>query len=131
MPRRPRTLDARHLHAEAYAEERHLAFLGETDRGNLAFGSAFAESARDENAVHWLEPGGDLIVVLFEQLGIQPTNVDLYPVGHAAVDQCLVERLVGVRQTDILADNPDRYLAFRILVAVENVLPPREIWSWR
>ena len=51
---------------------------------------------------------------MLEQLGVEPADVDLDPVGDAAVDQRLVQRLVGVRQADIFADDADRHLAFGV-----------------
>src|SRR3546814_11702371 len=47
----PRALDARHLHAEADAEEGHAALAREAHARNLAFGPALAKAAGAENAV--------------------------------------------------------------------------------
>src|SRR5947209_2344320 len=47
----PRTLDARHLHSEADAEEGDLALPGKLDARDLAFAAALAETARDEDSV--------------------------------------------------------------------------------
>src|SRR5215472_7565983 len=47
-----RRLDHRHLHAEADAEIGHLALAGEARRCDLAFGTALAEAARHQDAVH-------------------------------------------------------------------------------
>ena len=51
----PRRLDHRHLHAEADAEEGHLAFAGEAHGFELAGGAALAEAAGDQDAVHAFE----------------------------------------------------------------------------
>ena len=48
---------------------------------------------------------------MLEQLGVDPVDVDLGAVGDAAVDQRLVQALVGVGQADIFADDADRDLA--------------------
>ena len=50
-----RAFDAGHLHAEADAEERHLALAREANRGDLAFRAALAEPAGHQDAVHRLE----------------------------------------------------------------------------
>src|SRR3546814_19221189 len=42
----PRRLDARHLHAQADAEEGDVPFAREADAGDLAFGPALAEADR-------------------------------------------------------------------------------------
>ena len=127
----PRAFDAGHLHAEADAEERHVALAGEADAGDLAFRAALAEPAGHEDRVHRLELRGDLRIVLLEHLGVDPADVDLDPVGHAAVDQRLVERLVGVGQADVLADHADRHFAFGVLVAVDDVVPARQVGRGR
>ena len=78
-------------------------------------------------AVHRLELSGDLRIVLLEHLGVDPADVDPHAVGHAAVDQRLVQRLVGIGQADVLADHRDRHLAFGVLVAVHDVRPARQV----
>ena len=59
----PGPFDARHLHAEADAEEGHLALAGELHAGDLAFAAALAEPARDEDAMQRLEFGGEVGIV--------------------------------------------------------------------
>src|SRR5207253_5258279 len=44
-------LDHRHLHAEADAEERHVALARELHRMDLAFGAALAEAAGHQDAM--------------------------------------------------------------------------------
>ena len=85
----PRRLDARHLHAEADAEEGDVAFAGEFDRGDLALAAALAKAAGDENAVHRLQFGDDVGFRMLEQFGVDPLDIDLDPIGDAAVDQRL------------------------------------------
>ena len=51
-------------------------------------------------------------LVLLEQFGVEPVDVDLDAVGDAAVDQRLAQALVGVGQADIFADHADRHFAF-------------------
>jgi hypothetical protein len=74
-----------------------------------------------------------IAVRLLEQFGVDPLDVDLDPVGHAAVNQRLVERLVGILQADIFADDADGDFAFRVLLAVDDVVPApqvgREAWA--
>ena len=55
--------------------------------------------------------GGDLRLGMLEQFGVEPLDVDLHPVGEAAVDERLGQALIGVLQADIFADHADRDLA--------------------
>ena len=120
-------LDARHLHAEADAEEGNVALAGELDAGDLALAAALAEAAGDEDAVQRLELGDDVRVGMLEQLGVDPFDVDLGAVGDAAVDQRLAQALVGVGQADIFADDADRDLAVVMVDAVHDLGPARDI----
>ena len=106
MPAVPRRLDAGHLHAEADAEEGAPALAGEMDGGDLALAAALAEAAGDEDAVHRLELRGDLGLGMLEQLGVEPVDVDLDPVGEAAVDQRLGQALIGVGRPTYLPTTP-------------------------
>ena len=93
---------------------------------NLAFGPALAKTAGDENAVHRFEIGGEILVTL-EHFGVEPADVDLDPVRHAAVDERLVQRLIRVGQRDIFADDADRDFAFGIEITIDDIFPAREI----
>jgi hypothetical protein len=62
--------------------------------------------------VHRLQPRGDVAIRLLEQLGIDPADMHLHPVGKAAMHQRLVQRLVRIGQADIFADDADRHFAF-------------------
>ena len=46
---------------------------------------------------------------------------------HPAVNQRFVERLVGILQADIFADDADGNLAFGIGVAIGHVVPARQV----
>src|SRR5690606_9847039 len=83
------SFDAGHLHSKANSEERDFPLASEPDAGDLALASALAEPAGYEDSVEWLELGGELAVVTLEQLGIEPADIDLDPVGDAAMHQCL------------------------------------------
>ncbi len=120
-------LDAGHLHAEADPEEGDFALAGEFDRGDLALASALAEASGDEDPVQGLELGGEVRIRLLEHLRIEPADMDPGAVGQPAVDERLVEALVGVRKADIFADDSDRHLALVIVEPVHDVGPAREI----
>src|SRR3546814_7718675 len=72
---------------------------------DLAFGAALAEAAGHQDAVHVLE----LLdrAVALEDPGVQPGHVDLHIVGDAAVREGLRQRLVGVEQAHVLADDAE------------------------
>src|SRR4029453_3421150 len=115
--------DAGHLHAQANAEKGHFAFAGELDAGDFALAAALTEAAGDQDAVQRLEPGREVGVFAFEHLGVEPVDVDLDPVGDAAVDQGFAKRLIGIRQADIFADHSDRNFALGIIDPVHDVVP--------
>ena len=94
---------------------------------DLALRAALAEGAGHEDGVQRLEPGGDIAVGRFEQFGIDPLDVDLDPVGQAAMDQRFVQRLVGIRQADIFADHADRHFAFGIVQPVDDIVPAAQV----
>ncbi len=76
----------------------------------------------------WLQSRGDLALVLvLEQLRVDPVDVDLYAIGDAAVHERFVERLVRVRQADIFADHADSDFAFRVLQTIHDIEPALEI----
>src|SRR5688572_22631616 len=82
-----RRLDHRHLHAEADAEERHLALAGKTDRRDLALRATLAEAARHQDAMHVLQPGDSVLAL--EHLGIDPVEMHADIVGDAAMAEGL------------------------------------------
>jgi hypothetical protein len=78
--------------------------------------------------VHRLEHRRQLVIgQLLEQLGVEPFDLHLDPVGQAAMHQGLVQRLVGILQADIFADHTDRHLALGMLVAFHDIDPARQV----
>ena len=75
--------------------------------------------------MHRFKQGSDFSVILLEQFRIDPADIDLDPVRHPAMDQRFVKRFVSVLQADIFADHANRDLAFRMLVAIDNIDPAR------
>ena len=118
-------LDASHLHAEADAEIGHLAGAGEGRRLDLAFRTTLTEAARNEDAVHALEIGGR--VLLLEDFRLDPVEVDLHLVGDAAMDERLLQRLVGIEQTGVLSHHGDVHLALRLGDAAHDFGPLRQV----
>ena len=118
-------LDDRHLHAEADAEIRHMAFACKTRRVDLAFRAAFAEAPRHEDAVDVFEMRDGVLV--FEDFGLKPFDVDADIVGDAAVGQRLGQRLIGVVQAGIFANDGNGDLAFRRHDAAHDFLPTVEL----
>src|SRR5690606_12619109 len=102
---RPGRLDTRHLHAEADSEIGNPAFTREPGGKDLAFRTAFAEAARHENAMDLLEKRRRILA--FEDFRLDPFEPHAYAIGHAAMIERLDQRLVGVLEAGILADNGD------------------------
>ncbi len=67
-------------------------------------------------------------VVRFENLGLDPVEVHFDLVGNAAVNQCFVQRFVGIHEARVLADHGDTYFAFGIGNAFRYVLPAFQVW---
>ena len=90
-------------------------------RPDLALGAADAEADRHQDAVHLEElprPGRAL-----DLLGVDVDDLDRALVGDGAVEQGLVQALVGVRELDVLAHqaDPDRHL--RVADLADQLLP--------
>ena len=121
----PGRLDAGELHAEADAQERQRLLAGVGDGRDLALDAALAEAARDQDGVHPVQPVG--LVGVGELLGVDPVQVDADIVGDAAVDQRLVERLVGVEQARVLADHGHRHLALGPVQPADDLAPRAQV----
>ena len=92
----------------------HLALAGELRGADHALRAPLAEAAGHQDAVDALQPRGGRAVVALEGLALDPVEIDLHLVGDAAVDQRLDQRLVGVVQHRVLADDGDGHLAVRM-----------------
>ena len=60
-------------------------------------------------------------------LGVDVDQLDLGVVGDAAVEQRLVQALVGVGELDVLADDADPHVVVRVLDARHQALPAGEV----
>src|SRR5215831_17014530 len=120
-----RRFDDGHLHPEANSEIRHLALAGELYRLDFPLGAALAEAARDQNAVHVLEKRRRISAL--EHLGFDPIEIDANLIGDAAVGERLDQRLIGVLEAGIFADDSNRHVAFRVADALVDEPPAREI----
>src|SRR5215468_5296427 len=120
-----RRFDDGHLHSEANPEIRQLALAREPNGPNFPFAAALAEAARDQNAVHVLEKRRRILAL--EHLGFDPIEFDADLVGDAAVGERLDQRLIGILEAGIFADDRDRHVAFRIADALVDQSPSRKI----
>ena len=92
---------------------------------DLAFRAALAEAARHQNAVHVLEMDGGILAL--EGLRLDPFEIDLHLVGDAAMDERLVQRLIGVLEPGIFADDGDGDLAVGIGDGLRDLPPALEV----
>ena len=83
-----------------------------------------AEAAGHEDAVDAFEIGRRVLAL--EDLALDPVEIDLDLVGDAAVMQRLDQRLVGVLEARVLADDGDLHLAFGIADALGDRRPARQ-----
>ena len=100
-------------------------------RFDFAFGAAFTKTARYEDRVIALKVRRSVGFV--EHLGVDPLNIDLHTVGHAAVDQGLFDRLIGVFQLGVFANDGNVHLTVGVVNAVFDVEPTAKAWfrGWR
>ena len=114
-------LDGRPLEPVADAEVGDAVLAGVLRRAHHAPRAAVAESAGHEDAVGAVQQAD--AVGMLERLGFDPVDVHLEPVLEAAVEERLVEALVGVFEPDVLADDVDGDLVVGVVDAVHEVLP--------
>ena len=98
-------LDRRPLETVADAEVGNAALAGDAGGAHHAAGPAVAEPARDEDAVRVVQQV--VVGALFERLRLDPLDVHGQPMSKAPVVQRLVETLVGIFVTHVLADDMD------------------------
>src|SRR6202012_4281320 len=103
--------DHRELHAETDAKVRHLRFTRITDGRDLAFGTAPAEAARHQHGVEMLEA---LDALRFDLFRVDVFDVDLGRRMNRRMAQRFDQRLVRLRQVDILANHADGDLVLRM-----------------
>ena len=103
--------DGGELHAEADAKIGHAVFARIADRGDLALHAALAETARHQDGIHVLQAAGAFLLDAFR---IDVVKIEFGAGMNAGVDQRFGERLVGIRQIDILADQRDVHLVQRM-----------------
>src|SRR5215467_6274511 len=120
-----RRFDHGHLHSKANPEIWHLALARELYGPDFSLSAALAEAARDQNAVHVLEERCRILAL--EHLGFDPIEFDADLVGDAAMGERLDQRLIGVLEAGIFADDGNRHIAFRITDALVDQPPAREI----
>src|ERR1700691_2317982 len=120
-----RRLDHRHLHAEADAEIRYFPVPREPCRLDLALGAAFAEAARNQNAVDAFEMHDR--VFLLEDFRIEPVELDPDIVGYPAMGQRLGQRFIAVGQMGVFAHHGDGDRAFGLTDARHDLAPARQI----
>ena len=119
-----RKLDRRALHAEADAEVGDALLAREADGAQLSFHAARAESRTDQDSVH---AGQLAVITLFlERLGVDVDDAHLHVVGDAAVHERFIERFVGIAELDVLADESDTHLAFRMAHLPHDLFPLRQ-----
>ena len=116
-----REFDRRPLEAVADPEVGNALLAGDLRRSHHAAGAAVAETSRHEDAVRAVE---ELFAAgFFERLGFHPADVHAEPVLEAAVVQRLVQALVPVLISDVLADHVNGDFVGRVLDPVHQVGP--------
>src|ERR1017187_2043109 len=120
-----RILDHHGLHAQADAEIRHLLLARVANGVDHALDPALAEAPRNQYAVVALQL--PLPSVAQHALSLDPVDIHLQLVRQPAVQQRLLQALVGILVFDVLAHQPDRHLVLRVLQAVQHGGPAGEV----
>src|SRR5215467_13511323 len=120
-----RGFDDGHLHAKADPEVGQAARAREAGGQDLALRAPFAKAAGHQDAVHVLKIWRGVLAL--EDLALDPIEPYLYSVGDAAVKERLVKGLIGVLESGVLADDGNRYFAFRAGDGAGDGLPLLEL----
>ena len=120
-----REFNRRDLHPQAQAEIGDFIFAGVLRRLDFAFHAAFAKPARHQDAAQAAQ--NFFRAVLFDLLGVHLHDFHAAIVGHAAVDDRLVNRFVGVLQLDVFADHADADAMLRRDEFADDLLPVRHV----
>src|SRR5512144_2404175 len=120
------SLEHRHLHSKANAEIRYVALAGELRRPDFTFRAALTESTRDQNTVNVLEKRRRILA--FENLRLDPVEIDFHLVGNSAMGERFDQRLVGVLHSRVFADNGDGNVTLGVADALVDQAPALKIW---
>ena len=116
----PAVLDDRELHAEADAEVWDGVLASVTDRGDLAFDAALAETARHQDRIHARE---QTRAALLDVGGLDEVDAHAGAGLHAGVGQRFVERDIGIADLHVLSDHRDVDLTGRVRLGIDHALP--------
>ena len=72
-----------HLHTKAYTKKRNFTLASKTNGHDLAFGTTFAESTGNKNAMHFFEIRRR--VFFFENFRFYPLEIDFDLIGKTAM----------------------------------------------
>src|SRR5437870_8988226 len=119
-----RKFDRGALHAQADAEIGDFLLARVTDRAQLAFDAARAETRSDEDPVDVRQLS--VVPLVLQRLGVDIDDPHLHVVGDSAVDQRLVERFVRVAELHVFPDEPDAHFVFRMPQLAHDLFPLAE-----
>ena len=98
------------------------------DRGDFAFDAALAEASGDEDRIDALQRAD---AVAFDRLRIDVMDLHLAAGMDAGVDQRFGQRLVRLREIDILAHHRHVHLVLGMHQRVDQLVPDRKIRGLR
>jgi len=119
-----RIFDHRQLHAKTDSQIRHFVFARKTNRGNLSFCAALAETTRNQYRIEVLQA---LHAGCFQCFRINVLDIHFGLGVYAGMTQRLDQRLVGFGQVDIFANHADGDLVLRIFQRCHQFRPHRQI----
>ena len=116
------------LHAQTKTKIRNLVFTSIADSANHAFDTTVAKTTGNDNAIYIRKEISGVIIT--QQLGINPFNINFCIIGNGAVFKSFYHTDVSVMKGNIFPNKCDTNRMFRIFPGVDHGNPVGKIWLW-
>ena len=115
------------LHTKANAEVRNVVLTGVFDGFDLAFGTAFAETAGNQNSIHAFEAVG---AFFFKDFSFDEGYIHMMTGMDTGVNESFIQRLIRILQV-ILADHGKFDGVLRMFKTIDDLFPSGKIGGFR
>ena len=93
------------LHSQADTQARHIVLTGILQGCELALNTTLTEARSDQNTIHILQLLSYVLVI--QLLGMEQVQIQLTMIVNSGLQQRLVDRLIGILQLHVLANQTD------------------------